>query len=118
MRRFLDHWRPDLALFVESDLWPNRIIEAARRRVPMILINGRLSENSYRRWQYLPAAIVNLLQRFDLAWRARRAMPTRLMALGAPHLITAGDLKLDVPAPPCDGRRIDGAAARRSARGR
>ena len=101
VRRFLNHWRPDLALFVESDLWPNRIIEAARRRVPMILINGRLSETSYRRWQHLPAAIVNLLQRFELCLARTDADAERLMALGAPHLITAGDLKLDVPAPPC-----------------
>jgi len=101
VRRFLNHWRPDLALFVESDLWPNRIIEAARRRVPMILINGRLSENSYRRWKLLPAAIVNLMQRFELCLARTDADAERLMALGAPHLITAGDLKLDVPAPPC-----------------
>ena len=48
--RFLDHWRPDLALFVESDLWPNMIIEASHRGVPMVLVNGRLSEDSFRRW--------------------------------------------------------------------
>jgi 3-deoxy-D-manno-octulosonic-acid transferase len=110
VRRFLDHWRPDLALFVESDLWPNRIIEAARQRVPMILVNGRLSENSYRRWQYLPAAIVNLLQRFDLCLARGAADADRLSALGAPRIVTAGDLKLDVPAPPCND--IDLAALR------
>jgi 3-deoxy-D-manno-octulosonic-acid transferase len=102
VRRFLDHWRPDLALFVESDLWPNRIIEAAHRRVPMILINGRLSDNSYRRWQYLPAAIVNLLQRFDLCLARSATDAKRFAALGAPHVVNAGDLKLDVPAPPCN----------------
>ncbi len=101
-RRFFDHWRPDLALFVESDLWPNRIIEASRRRVPMILINGRLSENSYQRWRYLPAAITDLLQRFDLCLARTPADAERLSALGAPRLITTGNLKLDVPAPPYD----------------
>jgi 3-deoxy-D-manno-octulosonic-acid transferase len=106
VRRFLDHWRPDLALFVESDLWPNRIIEAGRRRIPMILINGRLSEHSYRRWQYLPAAIVNLLQRFDLVLARSAADAERLAALGAPRIVTAGDLKLDVPAPPCDDTEL------------
>jgi 3-deoxy-D-manno-octulosonic-acid transferase len=106
VRRFLDHWRPDLALFVESDLWPNRIIEAGRRRVPMILVNGRLSENSYRRWQLLPAAIVNLLQRFDLCLARSAADAERLAALGAPHIVTAGDLKLDVPAPPCNDTEL------------
>ncbi len=100
VRRFFDHWRPDLALFVESDLWPNRILEASQRRVPMILINGRLSENSYRRWRYLPAAITNLLQRFDLCLARTPADAERLNALGAPRLITSGNLKLDVPAPP------------------
>src|ERR1700735_2865009 len=51
VRRFLNHWKPDLALFVESDLWPNLIVAAARLRVPMILVNGRLSERSFRRWR-------------------------------------------------------------------
>ena len=54
VRRFLDHWQPDLALFVESDLWPNIMIETSQRGVPMILVNGRLSERSFRRWRYLP----------------------------------------------------------------
>ena len=106
VRRFLDHWRPGLALFVESDLWPNRIIECAQRRVPMIVINGRLSENSFRRWQYLRAAIGNLLQRLDLCLARSAADAARFAALGTPHLITAGDLKLDVPAPPCDQAQL------------
>lgn len=100
VRRFFDHWQPDLALFVESDLWPNRIIEASQRRVPMILINGRLSENSYQRWRYLPAAITDLLHRFDLCLARTPADAERLSALGAPRVVTSGNLKLDVPAPP------------------
>lgn len=108
LRRFFDHWRPDLALFVESDLWPNRILEASQRRVPMILINGRLSENSYRRWRYLPAAITNLLQRLDLCLARTPADAERLSALGAPRVITTGNLKLDVPAPPCNEGHLAG----------
>src|SRR6476620_12716875 len=45
VRRFLDHWRPDLALFVESDLWPKMIIEASSRGIPTVLVNARLSKN-------------------------------------------------------------------------
>jgi 3-deoxy-D-manno-octulosonic-acid transferase len=114
VRRFFDHWRPDLALFVESDLWPNRIMEASRRHVPMILVNGRLSESSYRRWHYLPAAIVNLLQRLDLCLAGTPADAERLNALGAPRVVTTGNLKLDVPAPPYDVAKL---AALRSAIG-
>ncbi len=76
VRRFLEHWRPQLALFVESDLWPNMLTETAARGVPMLLINARLSERSFRRWQLMPASIRYLLSRFDLIL-ARTANPPR-----------------------------------------
>src|SRR5438132_1312848 len=50
--RFLKHWQPDLALFTESDLWPNLIVLSYERRIPLILINGRLSERSFNRWRF------------------------------------------------------------------
>ncbi|MBX6327288.1 MAG: 3-deoxy-D-manno-octulosonic acid transferase [Pseudolabrys sp.] len=106
VRRFLDHWRPDLALFVESDLWPNRLIEASRRRVPIIIVNARLSEASFRRWRLLPGAIANLLHRVDLCLARTHGDAERFAALGAPRIVTAGDLKLDVPPPPCDGAKL------------
>jgi 3-deoxy-D-manno-octulosonic-acid transferase len=106
MRRFLNRWEPDLALFVESDLWPNMMIETSKRGVPMILVNGRLSENSFRRWRYLPKTIVNLLGRFDLCLARTPADAMRLSELGAPRVVTTGNLKLDVPAPPADPVRL------------
>lgn len=116
VHRFLDHWKPDLALFVESDLWPNRIIEASRMRVPIILVNARLSDNSFRRWRQLPAAIANLLARFDMCLARTAADAERLAALGALRIVHTGDLKLDVPAPPCNQAKLaalQGATARR-----
>ncbi|HEX3709583.1 MAG TPA: 3-deoxy-D-manno-octulosonic acid transferase [Pseudolabrys sp.] len=106
VRGFLDHWRPDLALFVESDLWPNLMIETSKRGVPMILVNGRLSERSLRRWRYLPSLIVNLLRRLDLCLARTPADAMRLGELGAEHIVTTGDLKLDVPAPPADAAKL------------
>jgi len=102
VRRFLAHWEPDLALFVESELWPNIIIETSRRAVPMILVNGRLSENSFRRWRLAPATIGDLLRRLDLCLARTPADAHRLSELGARHVVTTGDLKLDGPAPPAD----------------
>src|SRR5262249_55443955 len=64
--RFLDHWQPSLALFIESDLWPNLILAGAARRVPMVLINGRMSQRSFPRWQRLQGTISALLGRFDI----------------------------------------------------
>jgi 3-deoxy-D-manno-octulosonic-acid transferase len=116
VRRFLDHWEPDLALFVESELWPNIMIETSRRAVPMILINGRLSANSFRRWQHAPATIGDLLRRLDLCLARTPADAERLSELGARHVVTAGDLKLDGPAPPADRDKL--AALQRAVAGR
>ena len=106
VRRFLDHWQPDLALFVESELWPNIMIETSERGVPMILVNGRLSENSFRRWRRLPVTIGDLLRRLDLCLARTPADAERISELGAPHVVTTGDLKLDGPAPPADRAKL------------
>jgi 3-deoxy-D-manno-octulosonic-acid transferase len=102
VRRFLDHWRPDLALFVESELWPNMIVEASTRRIPMILVNARLSEHSFKRWRRVPNSIASLLRRLDLCLAGTSSDATRLGELGASNVVTTGNLKLDVPAPPAD----------------
>jgi 3-deoxy-D-manno-octulosonic-acid transferase len=100
--RFLDHWRPDLALFVESDLWPNLILACADRAIPLILINGRVSERSFSRWRLLPGVIAALLERFDLCLTQSGADTQRYAQLGAPRINCSGNLKLDVPAPPVE----------------
>jgi 3-deoxy-D-manno-octulosonic-acid transferase len=99
---FLDHWQPDLALFVESDLWPNLILESARRRIPIIIVNGRLSQRSFRRWRRVPKVIGALLSRFDLCLTQSAADAKRYEELGAARVSSTGNLKLDVPAPPVD----------------
>ncbi len=100
--RFLNHWKPDLALFTESDLWPNLIIMSSERQVPLILVNGRLSERSFNRWRHAPATIGAMLRRFDLCLAQSPAYATRYRDLGAPRITTTGNLKLDVPEPPAD----------------
>ncbi len=102
VRRFLDHWRPDLALFVESDLWPNLIMASARRGLPLILVNGRLSERSFDRWRRVPGTIAALLRCFDLCLAQSAGDAERIRELGAPHVTMTGNLKLDVPEPPAE----------------
>lgn len=102
VKRFFDHWRPDLALFVESDLWPNLIMTSAGRGIPLILVNGRLSESSFKRWRFMPGTINALLRCFDLCLAQSAAHAGRLRDLGAPRIATTGNLKLDVPEPPAD----------------
>ncbi len=106
VRRFLDHWRPDLAIFVESDLWPNLIVTSAERSIPLILVNGRLSERSFKRWRWAPATIAAVLRCFDLCLAQSAAHAARYRDLGAPRVATTGNLKLDVPEPPANAEAL------------
>jgi 3-deoxy-D-manno-octulosonic-acid transferase len=105
--RFLNHWRPDLALFVESDLWPNLILISAARNIPLVLVNGRLSQRSFLRWGYVPQTISALLRRLDLCLAQSPADAKRYSDLGGPRVTTTGNLKLDVPAPPVDAAELE-----------
>ncbi len=105
--RFLDHWQPSLALFIESDLWPNLILASAARRLPMVLINGRMSHRSFPRWRRVAGTISALLGRFDICLAQSDADADRFAALGSRNVITTGNLKLDVPAPPADAARLE-----------
>jgi 3-deoxy-D-manno-octulosonic-acid transferase len=105
--RFLDHWQPNLALFIESDLWPNLILSSAARRLPMVLINGRMSPRSFPRWRRLSKTIAALLGRFDLCLAQSRIDAERYAALGGRNVIVTGNLKLDVQAPPADHAKLE-----------
>ena len=100
-RRFLDHWRPDLAVWVESELWPGLIEGAARRGGRLALVNARVSERSADRWRRAPGMIRRLLGRFDVLLAADAGTEARLAALGAPRerLRRTGSLKAGT-APP------------------
>jgi 3-deoxy-D-manno-octulosonic-acid transferase len=105
--RFLDHWRPSLALFIESDLWPNLILSSAARRLPMVLINGRMSHRSFPRWRRASGTISALLGKFDICLAQSQTDADRFAALGSRNVVTTGNLKLDVPAPPADPAKLE-----------
>ena len=67
-QRFIDHWRPDLGVFVESELWPNLLIAAAARGTRLALLGARVSEASRRSWGRSPQAAAALLALFDLIY--------------------------------------------------
>ena len=62
VERFLDHWRPDLAVWTESELWPATLVETHRRGPPMVLINARISHRSYKRWRWMSGMARSLLR--------------------------------------------------------
>jgi 3-deoxy-D-manno-octulosonic-acid transferase len=102
VRRFLDHWRPDLAVFVESEIWPNLVLETNALRIPLVLVNGRMSFRSFRRWRDRPGLSGPLFSAFNLVLAQNESMAQRFLALGTPRAVPVGNLKADAPPPPVD----------------
>ncbi len=104
-RRFLDHWRPDLGIWIESELWPTLILEASDRGIPLILANARISARSASRWRrFAPGAAESLLGRFGAILAQTPEVAARFVGLGAtPRTVsTAGNLKSEAGPPPHD----------------
>ena len=100
--RFLEHWRPDLAIFVESEIWPNLVLETNALNIPLVLVNGRMSFRSFRRWRNRPGLSRPLFSAFNLVLAQNERMAQRFTALGTPRSVPVGNLKADAPPPPVD----------------
>ena len=105
VRRFLDHWAPDLVVLAESELWPALIVECDRRAMPLALINARMTEASFRRWRRAGRGAVRaMLARMAHVQAQDEASAGRLRALGLPEdrLEVTGTLKEGSAALPHD----------------
>lgn len=83
VQRFLDHWRPSLAVFVESELWPNLLLEAHRRGVKLTLVSARITERTAEGWARFPASAQAVTGAFDLILPQDAASAERLERMGA-----------------------------------
>ncbi|PKU22044.1 3-deoxy-D-manno-octulosonic acid transferase [Telmatospirillum siberiense] len=118
VRRFLDHWRPDLALWAESEFWPNLLVETAERRVPLILLNGRISDRSFAKWRRQPRLMRRLLEGFVLCLGQTPTDADRLSVLGAKRVACRGNLKFAALPLPVDEAALTALAARMNGRPR
>lgn len=95
--RFLNHWKPDAGLFVESDLWPNLILTAQKHGVRLALVNARISARSAERWRLAKKSVAALLGAFDVVLAQDDVIAERFRALGARDVQVSGSLKADAP---------------------
>jgi 3-deoxy-D-manno-octulosonic-acid transferase len=102
VERFLDRWRPDMAIWVESELWPNLVLATHARAIPMMLLNARLSARSYQGWQRLPGLIRPMLAAFDVCLAQDDEQAARFRRLGAAGAASVGDLKTAAAMLPVD----------------
>ncbi|MBP2294848.1 3-deoxy-D-manno-octulosonic acid transferase [Azospirillum rugosum] len=112
VNRFLDHWRPDVVLWTESEIWPNLLAAVRSRGIPAALVNARMSERSFARWRYASGLITPLLSTFQVTLAQSEGDAERLRKLGARAVASVGNLKFSAEPPPA---RPDQLAALREA---
>ncbi|MBO6919265.1 MAG: lipid IV(A) 3-deoxy-D-manno-octulosonic acid transferase [Rhizobiaceae bacterium] len=97
---FLDHWRPDLAIISESEIWPMTILELGARRMPQILVNGRMSDKSFARWSRSSVLAEALFENLSHVIAQSDLDGERFSDLGARSVSISGNLKVDTDMPP------------------
>src|SRR5690606_16883845 len=100
--RFLNYWAPDLAIMAESEIWPMTILELGARRVPQVLVNGRLSDRSFANWKKRSWLAEALFENLAHVVAQSELDGERFAALGARPVTVAGNLKVDTNPPPVD----------------
>jgi 3-deoxy-D-manno-octulosonic-acid transferase len=104
--RFLDHWRPSAGLFVDSEIWPNIISSAHARKIPLAMINARMSARSFAGWRRLRRMAGAVLGKYDLCLAQDSETAERLAKLGAAHVEVTGNLKADAPPLPAEPAQL------------
>lgn len=107
VRRFLRHFTPDLALWVESEFWPELLLQTHARAIPMMLVNARMSEISARRWQRFPKTIARFLGCFQAITASSDVDAKYLAQLGATHIEATCNLKYDAAALEFDAQALE-----------
>ena len=94
MNKFLNLWKPDVIFLVDSEIWPNLILNAKKYKIPISLINARLTLKSYKRWMRFPKTAKKLFNVFDLFICSNSETKTYLEKLGLKNIYFKGNIKL------------------------
>lgn len=100
--RFLDHWKPDLILWMESELWPNMLRAIKKQEIPAVLINARMSDQSFNRWKFFQNNIKEILSAFSIILAQTKKDKERFQSLGALNVSVSDNLKYSAAPLPVD----------------
>ncbi len=90
---FLNHWRPNLSIFIDSEIWPNLILNLKKRKIPTMLINARISEKSFKKWRLVKNFAKNIFETFDVCIVSDNKSENFLKVLGSKNIKNYGNLK-------------------------
>ena len=93
INKFLTHWSPNLAIFVDSEIWPNLIIQIKKKNIPLMLINARITKKTFSRWKIMRNFSKKIFGKFDLCIASNTETENYLKTLGAKNIKNFGNLK-------------------------
>ena len=91
--KFLDHWKPNLSIFIDSEVWPNLISDIYKRKIPLLLVNARITKKSFLRWKLVLNFANKIFEKFDLCLTSNKESEGFLKILGAKNIKNYGNLK-------------------------
>mgnify|MGYP001417170561 CR=1 FL=1 len=92
-QKFLEYWKPSVATFIDSEIWPNMITNIKKRNINLILLNGRITDRSFKRWKIFSSSAKMLFQKFDACFSSSLKSHNYLKSLGAKKVKYIGNLK-------------------------
>ena len=93
INKFLNHWKPNLSIFIDSEIWPNLILEISKKKIPLLLINARITKKSFNRWKFVVSFAKKIFGKFDLCITSNKESENFLKILGSKNIKNYGNLK-------------------------
>ena len=92
-KKFLNYWKPSIAIFIESEIWPNMLVNIKKNSVPLVLLNARITKKSYNKWRMIPSTANMIFKNFDICLSQNKETKKYLKYLGAKKIKFIGNLK-------------------------
>jgi len=92
-KKFLNYWNPSMAFFIDSEIWPNMLLNLENKNIPAILLNGRITKKTYKRWLIFPDFANKIFNKFNLCLSSSKESKKFLKKLGAKKIKYIGNLK-------------------------
>ena len=93
VKKFLEHWKPNLAIFIDSEIWPNLISKISENKIPLLLVNARITKKSFDRWRFSKNFAKKVFEKFDLCIASNKESEHFLKVLGSKNIKNYGNLK-------------------------
>ena len=90
---FINHWKPKVAIFVDSEVWPNMFKNLHKKKIPLILLNARITNKSFKKWKYFPGFSKNIFNKITMALPQNNETKKYLKSLGTKNIKFLGNIK-------------------------